>query len=91
MSQRIQALNQKYYEEWLPNKKENLVSPGWFFEDLNQRLNPEAYVVVDDGKHTFLAAELLITQMPRHFISPTDLVCLNLFVDIFVLFYLERL
>jgi len=34
-------------------------------------------MVVDDGKHTFLAAELFDVDRPRHFISPTDFNCMG--------------
>ncbi|MEZ5007339.1 MAG: thiamine pyrophosphate-dependent enzyme [Chitinophagales bacterium] len=34
-------------------------------------------MVVDDGKHTFLSAELFKTSQPRHFISPTDFNCMG--------------
>jgi len=34
-------------------------------------------MVVDDGKHTFLAAELYRARQPRSFISPTDFNCMG--------------
>src|SRR5699024_6176824 len=37
----------------------------------------DTYVVLDDGKHTFLAAELLHTHKPNHLISPTDFNCMG--------------
>ncbi len=74
---RIHKLNQDYDSTWLTEKKPNIISPGWFFEALNARLHENAYVVVDDGKHTFLAAELLISRKPTHFISPTDFNCMG--------------
>ncbi|MCB0841178.1 MAG: thiamine pyrophosphate-binding protein, partial [Bacteroidetes bacterium] len=77
IKENIHQLNQKYDSEWLVDKKNDIVSPGWFFQSLNAKLNDDAYVVVDDGKHTFLAAELLISHKPNHFISPTDFNCMG--------------
>lgn len=74
---KIAELNKKYNDEWLTGKKDNIVSPGWFFEGLNKKLNEDTYVVLDDGKHTFLAAELLTTYKPNHLISPTDFNCMG--------------
>jgi len=68
----IKEDNQKYVQTWLGEKKPDLVSPGHFFQALRAQLDRDAYMVVDDGKHTFLAAELFDIYHPRHFISPTD-------------------
>ncbi len=73
----IAALNKKYNDEWLVKKQQDKVSPGWFFDALNKKLNEDTYVVLDDGKHTFLAAELLTTYKPNHLISPTDFNCMG--------------
>jgi len=64
--------NEKYYREWLGEKKSDLVSPGHFFKALRAKADHDAFMVVDDGKHTFLATELFEVYHPRHFISPTD-------------------
>jgi acetolactate synthase I/II/III large subunit len=69
---KIKNDNQKYFGEWLGEKKTDLVSPGHFFRALRAQVDRDAYMVVDDGKHTFLAAELFDIYHPRHFISPTD-------------------
>lgn len=73
----IAKLNTRYDTEWLVEKKTDTVSPGWFFDALNKKLDEDAYVVLDDGKHTFLAAELLTTYKPKHLISPTDFNCMG--------------
>lgn len=77
VEEEIAELNQKYYNEWLVKKQKDIVSPGWFFDALNKKLDEDAYVVLDDGKHTFLAAELLTTYKPNHLISPTDFNCMG--------------
>jgi len=68
----IKEENEKYYKEWLGDKKKEIVSPGHFFKALRAKADEDAFMVVDDGKHTFLAAELFDVYQPRHFISPTD-------------------
>jgi len=66
-----------YSESWRKEKKGDIVSPGFFFKSLREQLPDDAYMVVDDGKHTFLAAELFDVYHPRHFISPTDFNCMG--------------
>ncbi|MDX1407491.1 MAG: thiamine pyrophosphate-binding protein [Saprospiraceae bacterium] len=72
LSRQIINDKQKYEQGWLGKPKNHLVSPGHFFKTLREKLDNDAYLVVDDGKHTFLAAELFDVYHPRHFISPTD-------------------
>lgn len=48
-----------------------------FFEELRRQLNDDAITTVDDGNHTFLAAELFEVRRPRTFISPTDFNCMG--------------
>ena len=67
----------KYLSSWTEKKLEEKVSPGFFFKELSSRLFEDAITVVDDGKHTFLTAELLPIQRGRHFISPTDFNCMG--------------
>jgi acetolactate synthase-1/2/3 large subunit len=57
--------------------QQNRVSPGIFFRELRARLDDDAYVVVDDGNHTFLSAELFPVHRSKHFISPTDFNCMG--------------
>lgn len=72
MGDKIRNDNKNYYDGWLGEKKSDLVSPGHFFKNLRAKVERDAFMVVDDGKHTFLAAELFDVYHPRHFISPTD-------------------
>jgi acetolactate synthase I/II/III large subunit len=72
LSAKIKRDNADYYNEWLPSKKADVVSPGHFFKALRAKAEHDAFMVVDDGAHTFLAAELFDVYHPRHFISPTD-------------------
>lgn len=74
---RIKKENDDYYETWLGDKKKEMVSPGWFFKTLKEKLETDVQLVIDDGKHTFLASELFPVDRPRHFISPTDFNCMG--------------
>lgn len=61
-----------YFNEWKGKPLTDKVSPGYFFETLTTFTDDDTYFVVDDGKHTYLAAELLPINRSRHFVSPTD-------------------
>lgn len=72
------ARNKKsYFDEWTKEKKKDIVSPGFFFKELRTQINDNALMVVDDGWHTFLAAELFPVYQPKGFISPTDFNCMG--------------
>ena len=49
----------KYFDSWKQKPSEDKVSPGYFFEALKKFTDDETRFIVDDGKHTYLAAELL--------------------------------
>ncbi|HBH24792.1 MAG TPA: acetolactate synthase large subunit [Cytophagales bacterium] len=66
----------RYFKEWSKQKNDK-VTPGHFFKSLRTYLPEDAYVLTDDGKHTFLTAELFPTYKSRHFISPTDFNCMG--------------
>lgn len=77
VSSKIKEENVKYLNTWLKQTKDNIVSPGHFFTKLRSLLKEDAMMVVDDGKHTFLASELFPVYHPRYFISPTDFNCMG--------------
>ena len=66
-----------YRASWFAHDSQGRVNPGRFFESLRNALADDATVVLDDGNHTFLAAELLPIHQPRGFISPTDFNCMG--------------
>jgi acetolactate synthase-1/2/3 large subunit len=66
-----------FFASWTAKPNAERVSPGIFFRELRQRLDPEAFLVVDDGNHTFLAAEQYPVLRPRRAISPTDFNCMG--------------
>ncbi|HEX7579946.1 MAG TPA: thiamine pyrophosphate-binding protein [Thermoanaerobaculia bacterium] len=65
-----------YRAEWL-NHQTDRVNPALFFDELRRQLADDGLLVVDDGNHTFLAAELWETRRARTFISPTDFNCMG--------------
>ncbi|MCF6352902.1 MAG: thiamine pyrophosphate-binding protein [Cyclobacteriaceae bacterium] len=77
VEQKLALENKKYDDTWLKEPKTDIVSPGHFFKSLRKQLKNDAMMVVDDGKHTFLAAELFPVFEPRQFISPTDFNCMG--------------
>lgn len=77
LADRIRQDKGDYRAQWMDVQSDTLVSPGPFFAALRTHLDDDAQLVVDDGKHTFLAAELFPVQRPRGFISPTDFNCMG--------------
>jgi len=73
---RIAADKRAYRQEWHEHQ-ESRVNPALFFEELRRQLDDDAILTVDDGNHTFLAAELYEVRQPRSFISPTDFNCMG--------------
>jgi acetolactate synthase-1/2/3 large subunit len=74
---RIRADKASYRDEWLAHDSKGRVNPARFFGALRRRLADDATVVLDDGNHTFLAAELMPIHHPRGLISPTDFNCMG--------------
>jgi acetolactate synthase-1/2/3 large subunit len=77
LSATIRSEKEDYFAEWRQKERADAVSPGHFFTALRERLDDDAQMVVDDGKHTFLAAELFPVRRPRGFISPSDFNCMG--------------
>jgi acetolactate synthase-1/2/3 large subunit len=73
---RIAADKQAHRDDWHALNTDR-VNPALFFEELRRQLNDDAITTVDDGNHTFLAAELFEVRRPRTFISPTDFNCMG--------------
>ncbi len=77
LAELIKEEKEKYFNEWKQKPLEDKVSPGYFFEALVKYTDEDTRFVVDDGKHTYLAAELLPVDRSRHFVSPTDFNCMG--------------
>ncbi|PJZ46551.1 thiamine pyrophosphate-binding protein [Leptospira brenneri] len=77
VSSEIKLNKQNYLEEWFQHDSKDRVNPARFFTALRTTLPDDGFVVVDDGNHTFLTAELMPIHKPRHMISPTDFNCMG--------------
>jgi acetolactate synthase-1/2/3 large subunit len=73
---KIVADKKAYRDEWLAHRN-GRVNPAIFFDELRRQLRDDAIMTVDDGNHTFLAAELWESRAPHSFISPTDFNCMG--------------
>ena len=73
----IAAEKRKFHAVWTDRPSADRVSPGIFFDHLRARLDRDAFMVVDDGNHTFLAAEQFPVYESKRFISPTDFNCMG--------------
>ncbi|WP_371189250.1 thiamine pyrophosphate-binding protein [Thalassotalea maritima] len=73
----LATLKQQYRDCWYQHDSHNRVNPILYFDELRKQLNDDAHIVVDDGNHTFLTAELMSIHQPYGFISPTDFNCMG--------------
>jgi len=73
----IKQDKQAYLDEWLNHDSQERVNPALFFQYLRSAIADDAFVVADDGNHTFLTAELMPCYQPKHFFSPTDFNCMG--------------
>jgi acetolactate synthase-1/2/3 large subunit len=67
----IKKDKESYYEQWrqYPGEK---VNPLLFFEALQRNLRDDAIIMVDDGNHTYLVAELFPLKQNQRCYCPTD-------------------
>lgn len=72
LSAQIAADKARFQAQWLAHDSAGRVNPARFFGELRSRLPDDAIVVVDDGNHTYLTAELLPIFPGGKFILPTD-------------------
>ncbi|HSN31442.1 MAG TPA: thiamine pyrophosphate-binding protein [Ideonella sp.] len=77
LAARIAADKQRYLDEWLAHDGKGRVNPARLLQALRRRLADDAYLVADDGNHTFLVAELFPATRSKHVISPTDFNCMG--------------
>ncbi|MCE9500937.1 MAG: thiamine pyrophosphate-binding protein [Leptospira sp.] len=68
----IRKEKENYNKEWEDSSNKNIVNPGLFFKELRKILSDDDIVVVDDGNHTFLTAELMPIHKSKCFITPSD-------------------
>ena len=77
LTELIRREKDSFRESWTAQPSDALVSPGIFFQELRARLAADAYMVVDDGNHTFLAIEQFPVLRSKHFLSPSDFNCMG--------------
>ncbi|MEN9451202.1 MAG: hypothetical protein RLZZ369_261 [Pseudomonadota bacterium] len=77
MRAQIAADKKAYWDEWLAHDSKDRVNPAVFFRAMRRYLPEDAYVLTDDGNHTFLTAELFGVDHSKHLISPTDFNCMG--------------
>jgi len=68
---------QRYLDQWLRHNSKDRVNPARFFQALRRQLADDAYLLADDGNHTFLMAELFPATRSKHVFSPTDFNCMG--------------
>ncbi len=77
VSQQIAADKKAYRQYWYQHDSKDRVNPALYFDELRAQLDDDAHLVVDDGNHTFLTAELMPIHQAYGFISPTDFNCMG--------------
>lgn len=68
---------ESYLKAWQNHDSKDRVNPAQFFSALDTHMDDTGIIVVDDGNHTFLTAELMPISHDRRFISPTDFNCMG--------------
>jgi acetolactate synthase-1/2/3 large subunit len=78
-SLREQIKNDKaaYRESWYRHDAAGIVNPARFFDELRRQMPENGIISIDDGNHTFLAAELMPIHAPKSVILPTDFNCMG--------------
>lgn len=69
---RIAADKEAYRASWFAHDSGSCVNPARFFTELRARTAKDAIIAVDDGNHTYLAAELFAVPGGGKLIVPTD-------------------
>jgi acetolactate synthase-1/2/3 large subunit len=71
-SRRIDADKAAYLHSWLDHDSGERVNPARFFTALRARMPADSITVLDDGNHTFLAAELYPIPRGGQLLTPSD-------------------
>ncbi len=77
MADLIAQKKAEYQQEWFDHDNKEKVNPARYFKALREFMADDDYLVVDDGNHTFLSAELMPIHKSKRFISPTDFNCMG--------------
>lgn len=77
LKEQIKSDKKAHRQQWYLTDNNDRVNPARFYDALRAHLDDDGYVVMDDGNHTFLTAELMPIHHPRGLISPTDFNCMG--------------
>lgn len=72
LCERIAEDKRTYRERFARHSKKDLINPARFFRTLEKHTDSNTITVLDDGHHTFLAAELWTVKHGADLIPPTD-------------------
>lgn len=72
LRKQISADKKDYRADFAAKQGKQLVNPARFFAALDKHTDANTITVLDDGHHTFLAAELWTVKHGADLISPTD-------------------
>lgn len=61
-----------YLDSWLKHGDQTHVNPAAFFTSLRRQMPADSITVLDDGNHTFLAAELYAYPQGSALLTPSD-------------------
>ena len=61
-----------YLDSWLKHGDQTHVNPAAFFASLRRQMPADSITVLDDGNHTFLAAELYAYPQGSALLTPSD-------------------
>ncbi len=73
----IQGDKVAYRQSWYKSDAPDRVNPARFFDQLRRQTPGDGIIVIDDGNHTFLTAELMPIHAPKSVILPTDFNCMG--------------
>ena len=77
LRERIKSDKQAYRDSWYKHDAPQRVNPARFFDGLRSQMADDGIVVIDDGNHTFLTAELMTFHATKSVILPTDFNCMG--------------
>ena len=77
LREQIRSDKAAYRESWYRHDARDIVNPVRFFDELRRQMPDSGIIVIDDGNHTFLTAELMPIHAPKSVILPTDFNCMG--------------
>ncbi|MGE5098294.1 MAG: thiamine pyrophosphate-binding protein [Betaproteobacteria bacterium] len=72
LQEQIARDKRAYRDEWLAHDSGGRINPLHFFDELRRQAPADAITVLDDGNHTYLAAELFPIGRGGRLLTPTD-------------------